>query len=75
MVFGGAVLAHIESSHGGLGPVVRNIFDYRKARAAISAIDERIKMATILGIMEFIQAIWAGADIWGDGLEGIWDRL
>ena len=68
-----AVRAHGEGAHGGLRPVVGDILDDGKARAAVGAVDERIAVAPVRGIQQLAQAVVTDADIRGN--EGVAQRL
>jgi hypothetical protein len=72
-VFGCAIGAHREDGHGGLGPVVGDVFDDGEARAAVGAVDEGVAVAAVGGVEEFAQTVGANADIRRDGLEGVGD--
>jgi len=72
-IFGSAIRAHLEGCHGGLGPVVRDIFDDSKTRPTIGAIDEGIEVTAIGWIEELGKAIRANAHVGGYGLKGTRD--
>ena len=46
--------AHGEDAHGGLVAVIGDILDYSEARATVGAVDERIAVAPVSGIKEFM---------------------
>ena len=62
-VFPLAVGAHGKALHGGLGPVVGQIADDRKARAAVGAVDEGIAIAPVFGVIQLPQAVLTHADV------------
>ena len=66
MVFPVTVRAHRKRAHRGLGPVVRNVPDDRKARAAVGAVYERVPVAAVSGSPEFTQAVTADTYIRGN---------
>ncbi len=49
LVFPPAVRTHAESGHGGLGPVVGDVFDDGEAGTAVRAVGERIAVAAVRG--------------------------
>jgi len=69
VVFLLAVRAHGKDAHGRVGPVVGNVGDDGKARAAVGAVDERIAIATIAGVEQLSQAVRADGDVGRDGLK------
>ncbi len=68
-VFAGARRTHHEGCHGRGRAVIRNVFDDRKARAAVRAVNEGIAEPTVLGIEQLPQAVGADADVRRDGLD------
>jgi hypothetical protein len=58
-----ALSAHFEPLHGSEPAIIRRIYDYRIARTAIRAIYERIKVAPVMAVHEFIAAINAGSNV------------
>jgi hypothetical protein len=69
VIFGGASRTHLESPHRGFGTVVGDILDDREARAAVRAVNEGIAITLVARIKQFLQAVWADADIGGYGYE------
>ncbi len=67
-IFRLAVRAHFEFVHRGVGPVIRDIADNSKAGAAVGAVGERIAVAAVEGVEDFMEALGAGGDIRGDKL-------
>src|SRR3990172_4585079 len=56
-IFGPTRVAHRKISHGGLGAVVRDVFDDSEARPAVCAVDEGIVKTTIAWIKQLTKAI------------------
>ncbi len=65
-VFPPAGIAHGECSHGGVGPVVRNIANDGVTRPAVGAVGERIAVAAVGGIGEVAEAIRASGYVGRD---------
>ena len=65
--------AHLEVSHGCQWPVIGDIFDYGKARPAVSAVGKWIAVAPVLRVQSLTKTWPAGGDIRGDEL--IFTRL
>ena len=66
VVFPVAVRAHGEGAHGGLRPVVGDVLDDGKARAAVGAVDEGVAIAPVPGVQQLPQAVVTDADIRGN---------
>jgi len=58
-----AEVAHGEVSHGGVGAVVRELFDNSISRATIGARDEEVIIPMVFLVSEFPQALVADGDI------------
>ena len=63
MILPVAVRAHGKADHGGLGPVIGDIFNNRETRAAIGAVNEGIAVAPVPGVTQFPQAVLTDADV------------
>ncbi len=70
IVFGLAMRAHFEGRHGGVLAVIRNAPDDGEPGAAISAVDEGIKVAAVGGVEHFAKAVIAGCNVWRDECVG-----
>lgn len=71
VVFCRADIAHREGTHGcALAVVGSGGFD-GEAGATVGAVDERVEVATVRGIVEFLGAGFAGSDVGGD-VDGPW---
>src|SRR6185503_9863014 len=62
--------AHLKLAHCCLLPVIGNILDNGKARAAVGAVNKRITVATVLRVKQFPEAIVAGRNVSGN-----WDEF
>ena len=58
--------AHGKASHGGSGAVVRHIPDDGKPGAAVGAVEERVTIPPVGGIIQFLQAVGTGAHVRAD---------
>ena len=67
-VFFAAMRAHLEVLHGGVGAVIGDIGDNRKARAAVGAVGKRIAVAPVGRVEDLLEAVGAGGDIRGNKL-------
>src|SRR5437764_10955968 len=63
IVFSMAGRAHWEDAHRCLVTVIRDILDNGEARATVGAVDERIAIAPVRGIEEFLQTVITGGSI------------
>ena len=63
MVLPLTIRAHGEAGHGGLGPVIGDVFNDRKTGAAIGTVDEGIAVAPVPGVTQFPQAVLTDADV------------
>jgi hypothetical protein len=68
-VFATARIAHREIAHSRIGAVIRHVFDYREARAAVRAVDERIAEASVARVEHFTDAVFACGYVGRDGDE------
>src|ERR1700730_15396688 len=59
VIFGGAINVKRPLLHRGVWTVVRKSSNHRVARAAIGAIDVRIKIARVSGLKQFRQTLFA----------------
>lgn len=65
-VFIGAGGTEPEVAHRGSGPVVGEVFDHRGARPAVGAVDERIAVAAVTWVEQFLEAAGAGRGVGRD---------
>src|SRR5919199_846599 len=61
-----AVGAHLEVCHRGHGPVVGHRAGYGEPRAAVGAVGERIPVAPVCRIEEFLKTLRTGCYVWRD---------
>jgi hypothetical protein len=66
LVFGSAGLAHDESSHRGVRPIVRECQDDGEAGSTIRAVGEGIPITSVRGVEDLAKTIVARADIGED---------
>ena len=66
IIFSPAGRAHLKSFHGGLGPVIGNIFNNGKSWTAIGAVDERIFKPPVCRVLHFQKTVFADRHIRGD---------
>lgn len=59
-IFGLAIRTERKTGHAGIGPVVRQLRYQGVARSTLGAVDERITITSVPGIVQFPQAIRAG---------------
>src|SRR5450759_1652651 len=55
--------AEWETGHGGVGPIIRDVVDDAKARAAVCAVDEGVTITAVGRIEEFSLAVRADRDV------------
>lgn len=65
VVFGFAFHTHWEGAHGGCGTVIGEVANNSKAWAAVDAIEKRISKAPVVDVVQLVQTILAGRNIWG----------
>jgi hypothetical protein len=65
IIFTGTVITHGKGGHGGLWPVVRYVVNYGIPRPAIGAVDKGVKIAPVLLVKEFSEAIATSCCVWG----------
>ena len=63
VVFGLAQLTHVEMSHGGVWPIVRQRFDNAETGAAVGTVDKGIQITAVVWIEQLASAICTGGDI------------
>src|SRR6266498_1238286 len=69
LVFGTTIFTHHKLCHRSTRTVIGNIFDDRKTRAAVRAIDEWIKITSVVRIEQFTFTIRTNRYVCGNGLE------
>ena len=70
LVLGGAVLAHGEAAHRGVGPVVGQAHGDREARAAVGAVDEGIAAPPVGRVEQLGQAVVTDGEVGRDERAG-----
>ena len=66
VVLAPAVIAQGEHAHGGVRPVVGDLFDDGEAGAAVGAVGKGVAEAAVVRVADLGQAVGAGGDVRGD---------
>ena len=66
MVLAPAVIAQGEHAHGGVRPVVGDVFDDGEAGAAVGAVGKGVAEAAVVRVADIGQAVNTGGDVRGD---------